>query len=225
MAEIAIFVTPILDPVQAAASMAPLIAFGGKLQNEGVSGAQLEVTTFPTFLSFFNAFTLAHVAAVGTNLAIASRLVNKSNFQTPAKRSALVEGLLDTNAAGPGMIILLAPPVSYKAHGGTSVTDAWRSSVYHVTTVTSWAWNATVTEKRAAYQSASSAIESLRRITPDAAYLNEADVYEPNHEVAFWGSHYQELLRIKQKYDPSQLLDCWHCVGWDPESPRFSCYL
>ncbi|KAJ7441526.1 hypothetical protein B0H11DRAFT_2163146 [Mycena galericulata] len=196
MAETAILATPSLDTVQAAASMAPLIDFGLRLQHEGIEGAQLQVTTFLTFLSFFEAFSSKKVASVGTSIAVASCL-------------ALVARLLDTNDAGPGMIILLALPV---------VTDAWRSSVYHVTTVASWEWNATATEKRAAYHSASSAIDNLRRITPDAAYLNEADVYEPNHEVSFWGSHYEELLRIKQKYDPHRLLDCWHCIGWNPQS-------
>ncbi|KAJ7089096.1 hypothetical protein C8R44DRAFT_648958 [Mycena epipterygia] len=225
MAEIVILVNPVLDPVQAAASMAPLIAFGQRLQQDGIAGAQTLVTTFPTFLSFFNAFTLEHVASVGTSIALASRLVNKSNFQTAADRSALVAGLLETNAAGPGMIILLVAPVSFAEHGGTSVTEAWRSSVYHVTAVASWAWNATATDKKDGYQSASRAMDNLRRITPDAAYLNEADVHEPNYQVSFWGTHYQELLRVKQKYDPNHLLDCWQCVGWNPQSPRFSCYL
>ncbi|KAJ7848173.1 hypothetical protein B0H14DRAFT_3108904 [Mycena olivaceomarginata] len=192
MTELAILVNPVLDPVQAAASMAPLIDFGHRLQQDGVPGAQTVVTTFPSFLEFFDAFTLEHVAH-------------------------LWAALQETNNAGPGMIILLVAPVSHVYQGGTSVTDAWRSSVYHVTAVSSWAWNATVAEKRAAYQSASTAVNNLRR--------NEADVYEPNHEASFWGSHYQELLRIKRKYDPRQLLDCWQCVGWNPESPRFSCYL
>ncbi|KAJ7930362.1 hypothetical protein B0H13DRAFT_2228276 [Mycena leptocephala] len=225
MAELAILVNPVLDPVQAAASMAQLIDFGHRLQQDGVPGARAVVATFPSFLAFFDAFTSEHVASVGTSIAIASRLVDKTSFQSAEKRSALVAALQETNDAGPGMIILLVAPVSYVYQGGTSVTDAWRSSVYHVTAVSSWAWNATVAEKRAAYQSASKAVDNLRRITPDAAYLNEADVYEPNHEVSFWGSHYQELLRIKRKYDPRQLLDCWQCVGWNPESPRFSCYL
>ncbi|KAJ6596316.1 hypothetical protein DFH09DRAFT_1024151 [Mycena vulgaris] len=225
MAQLAIFVTPVLDPVQAASSMAPMIDFGRRLQQDEVPGAQLVVTTFPTFLSFFDAFTQDHIAVVGTSLVLTSRLVNKSNFQTPGNISALVAGLLATDTAAPGMIVLLVTPVSYAPQGGTSVTEAWRSSVYHVTAVASWAWNATTTEKRATYKSASSAIDNLRRITPDAAYLNEADVYEPNHEVAFWGSHYQRLLSVKRRYDPRHLLDCWHCVGWNPDSPRFSCYL
>ncbi|KAJ7321708.1 hypothetical protein DFH08DRAFT_712871 [Mycena albidolilacea] len=225
MSEIAILVNPVLDAKRAVSSMKPLIDFGERLQRDRVSGAQTVVTTLPSFLAFFNAFTLEHVASVGTSLAIASRLVDKGSFQTPENRTRLVAALQATNDAGPGMIILLAPPFSYPHQGGTSVTDAWHSSIYHVTAVASWAWNVTVAEKRTAYQSASSAMDNLRRITPDAAYLNEADVYEPNHEVSFWGSHYQELLRIKRKYDPKQLLDCWQCVGWNPRSSRFSCYL
>ncbi|KZP21452.1 hypothetical protein FIBSPDRAFT_953707 [Athelia psychrophila] len=72
---------------------------------------------------------------------------------------------------------------------------------------------------------ASKSIDHLRAITPDAAYQNEADVYEPNHEVSFWGDHYARLLEIKRKYDPEQLLDCWHCVGFNANSSRFACYL
>ncbi|KAJ7651928.1 FAD-binding domain-containing protein [Mycena rosella] len=225
MAQISILVTPVLDPVQAASSMAPIIEFGRRLQQDGVDGAQLVVTTFPSFLSFFEAFTEEHVAVVGTNIALTSRLVPKSNVQTPGNISALVTGFLETDAAAPGMIILLVAPVSYVAQGGTSVTDAWRSSLYHVTAVAPWAWNATATEKRAGYQFASRAMDNLRNITPDAAYSNEADVYEPNYQVSFWGSHYERLLQVKQTYDPRHLLDCWQCVGWDAKSPRFSCYL
>ncbi|KAJ7934232.1 hypothetical protein B0H13DRAFT_2227291 [Mycena leptocephala] len=220
LAETAILVKQALDPAQAATSVAPLVDFGHRLQEVGVPGAQTVVTTFPSFLAFFNAFTLEH-----PGLTPVSRLISKRNFQTHGSRTSLVAALQATNDAAPGMLILLVPPASYKSQGGTSVTDAWRSSVYHVTATSSWAWNATISEKRAAYRSASNAIENLRRITPDAAYLNEADVYEPNHEVTFWGSHYQKLLRIKRKYDSRQLLDCWQCVGWNSQSPRFSCYL
>ncbi|KAJ3489682.1 hypothetical protein NLJ89_g11507 [Agrocybe chaxingu] len=108
--------------------------------------------------------------------------------------------------------MLMTAPASVPSSGMTSITEAWHSSLYHVTVIAPWNWNATKEEKRARYADASSAIDNLRRITPDAAYLNEADVYEPNYQVAFWGSHYPELLRIKQKYDPDHLLDCWHCV-------------
>lgn len=58
------------------------------------------------------------------------------------------------------------------------------------------------------------AMEFLRKITPQSAgYLNEANYFEPNWQQAFWGKKYEKLLAIKQKYDPSGLFYCHHCVG------------
>lgn len=108
---------------------------------------------------------------MGVNLALASRLINKSNFQTATNRSDLHSALLAANAATPSLIILVSPPTSYSGDGQTSVTDAWRESIYHVTVVAEWNWNATIAEKRAQYDLASRSIDNLRKITPDAAYL------------------------------------------------------
>ncbi|CAK5266881.1 unnamed protein product [Mycena citricolor] len=213
-----ILVNPALDAAAANRSLAPLIHFER-------TGAQRTVTAFPTFYSFFESFTTAHVAIVGQQLALASRLVPTSAFASAASRSALLAALVATDDAAPGTIVLLAPPFNVPG-SGTSATPLWRDSVYHVTAVAGWAWNATREEKRAAYDRVGRAMDRIRAVTPGGgAYLNEADVYEPDHEVSFWGGHYPELLRIKEKYDPDRLLDCWHCVGSDPESDRFSCYL
>ncbi|KAJ6554226.1 hypothetical protein B0H19DRAFT_1262614 [Mycena capillaripes] len=62
IAESAILVNPVLDPAQAATFLAPLIDFGDRLRQAGVPGVQTVVTAFPSFLAFFNAFTLEHVA-------------------------------------------------------------------------------------------------------------------------------------------------------------------
>ncbi|KAG6851627.1 hypothetical protein H0H87_000220 [Tephrocybe sp. NHM501043] len=152
MSNIVILVNPILSADEAVSSMDPLIAYGNQLKSEGVEGASVVVTTFPTFGSFFNAFTSDHVSVVGSHLAEASRLIRKDNFATAANRTALVKGLLDADAATPGLIVLLTAPTSYQAvEGTTSVTEAWRSSVYHITVVSSWDYNATYSEKRGNY--------------------------------------------------------------------------
>jgi len=225
MAGVVILINPGLSKNETAKSMNPLIQFGKRLQSEGVAGAATTVTEFSSWFKFFDTFTKAHVAVVGSSLALASRLISKNNFKTSSDRSALVSGLLAADAATPGLIILISAPFSFPSNGQTSVTDAWRSSVYHVTVVSPWNWNASIEEKKGHYSAVSRSIDHLRKLTPDAAYLNEADVYEPRHEVAFWGKHYPELLRIKKKYDPDHLLDCWQCVGWNPKSSRFACYL
>ncbi|PPQ85186.1 hypothetical protein CVT25_004193 [Psilocybe cyanescens] len=181
MAPVIVMVNPKLSK-DAARSLSSLIAFGERLQSMGVPGLKLILTEFPSWGTFFDAFTRDFVATVGTSLALTSRLISKSNFATPDKKKELTAGLLATDAGTPGLIILMTTPASVPSSGKTSVTEAWRSSLYHVTTITPWSWNATKEEKSARYKDASASMEHLRRITPDAAYLNEADTYEPNHE-------------------------------------------
>jgi hypothetical protein len=53
----------------------------------------------------------------------------------------------------------------------TSVTDAWRTAIFHVTVMAEWNWNATKAEKQNQYAVASESINNLRDITPDAAYI------------------------------------------------------
>ncbi|KAF8918433.1 FAD-binding domain-containing protein [Mucidula mucida] len=221
----AIYINPVLDAAAAKESMAPLIEFGQRLLALKKANASLVVTTFPTWYSFFTVFSSQFVARSGIPVALTSRLLSKSNFETTASQKELVSALTAANDATGSVILLFSTPASYPGDDATSVTDAWRDSLTHVTLVTTWNWNATKAEKEGQYTLASSAIDHLRKITPDAAYVNEADVYEPNHEATFWGTHYDKLLAIKQKYDPNQLLDCWHCVGWKPASSLYQCYL
>ena len=48
-----------------------------------------------------------------------------------------------------------------------------------------------------------------------SAYSNEGDFNEPNWRDVFWGSNYQKLLLIKQKFDPESLLYARTAVGSD----------
>ncbi|KAF4562627.1 hypothetical protein EYR36_004021 [Pleurotus pulmonarius] len=232
----AIYVNPLISQAQAAESMKPLIDFGNRVKLENnMTSASIVATEFPSWGKFFNFFANGFVAAVGQSLALTSRLVNQDNFASTLKQQQLINALTAANAETQSLIILISPPHRFSRKGEakkikannaiTSVTPMWRESIYHITTVSPWNWNATTSEKKAQYQRASTAMDHLRRITPDASYVNEADVHESNHESAFWGHNFKELLRIKKKYDPEHLLDCWQCVGWNQRSPRFSCYL
>jgi hypothetical protein len=109
--------------------------------------------------------------AVGSSLALASRLIPQTLFSNSTSRSTLVSALTAANKMSPSLIILITPPSSFPGDGMTSVTDAWRTSIFHITVVTQWNWNATKADKKRQYTLASSAIDNLRRITPDAAYL------------------------------------------------------
>ena len=49
----------------------------------------------------------------------------------------------------------------------------------------------------------------------DGDYLNTAYIPTPDWKDDFWGAHYDDLLRVKIKYDPDNLFYCHHCVGSD----------
>jgi len=56
-------------------------------------------------------------------------------------------------------------------------------------------------------------INKIRAATPGSgAYINEADVLEPNWQQSFFGGNYAKLLQIKMKTDP------WG-VFWAPTTP------
>ncbi|KAJ7111997.1 hypothetical protein C8R44DRAFT_632447 [Mycena epipterygia] len=223
----AVYLTPKLTAAEHAASMAPMLDFGNRLNATGTG--VYELLEFPNWLSFFNVFTETELAAqgppVGYSIAMASRLIPRANFQSESNRTELLNALLTATELTPTLLFDITAPSSFPGDNTTSVTPAWRDSVYHVTVKVPWNWNATTAEKRQGYDLVNTSIDSLREITPVGSYSNEGAVHEPEHELAFWGSNHARLLQLKRKYDPEHILDCWQCVGWEPTSSRFSCYL
>jgi len=45
----------------------------------------------------------------------------------------------------------------------------------------------------------------LKLTSNPAAYLNEADVNQPNWQKVFYGTNYAKLVSIKKKYDPEDI--------------------
>lgn len=69
---------------------------------------------------------------VGTEFALASRLVPLTSFQSNTSREELasvINGMLDTV---PFMYLAATTPFLYGNNPGTSVTSAWRTSLWHV---------------------------------------------------------------------------------------------
>jgi FAD/FMN-containing dehydrogenase len=46
-----------------------------------------------------------------------------------------------------------------------------------------------------------------------ACYLSEADYFQDDWQVSFWGDHYARLTRVKDRYDPGGLFSVHHGVG------------
>lgn len=105
------------------------------------------------------------------NLALASRLIPRASFSSFWRRWTLKSALGSAHELAPGLRFLISPPATFQSvPGTTSVTEAWRDAVYHITLVESWGWNATKADMIDQYETARKAIGYLRDITPDAAY-------------------------------------------------------
>ncbi|KAL3442257.1 hypothetical protein BJX65DRAFT_313037 [Aspergillus insuetus] len=66
-------------------------------------------------------------------------------------------------------------------------------------------------------QATHDAMGPLRGFTPDSgAYINEANIVEPNFQESFWGAkNYVRLSDIKRDIDPDNLLTVHQGAGFD----------
>ncbi|KAJ7717137.1 FAD-binding domain-containing protein [Mycena metata] len=216
-----IYVNPRLSLDEATASMAQLTAFA-KLNN-GTS----VIETLPSWLPFFTQFIVEVEAPVGSPKVLGSRLMPLALFESVEGRSRLVTHLLNQTAERGLPYIPVTTPIAFNyTPGTTSVTPAWRNSLWNLSNGPVWAYNSSIAEIRATLVSLHDFVhDQLTALAPDSgAYMNEGEIYESNHEFAYWGPNYERLLAVKNKYDPDGLLDCWKCVGWKGAT-HFPCYL
>ncbi|KAJ7617121.1 FAD-binding domain-containing protein [Roridomyces roridus] len=215
----------ILSFEEAQASLAPLMNL--ITHNFTGTGNTWQMTLEPNYLSYYDKYVTIVPIPVGTALTVASHLIPVSQFQTASGRSALVQAMTDVVANAPISIAFGVAPFLHGNKNDTSVNPAWYDSLWHFAIGNTWNFNQNSTTLKTIYSDLSSAINPFRALAPSSgAYQNEADVYEPNFSQSFWGSNYQRLLSIKQKYDPHHLLDCWQCVGWKgSKDARYSCYI
>ncbi|KAF2170325.1 hypothetical protein M409DRAFT_35904 [Zasmidium cellare ATCC 36951] len=179
------------------------------------------VRTLPSsFLPFLNT-VLPNPYPAGYASTVSSRLIPTSYFNS-AERSATVAKAthdamrknLEVGTSAQFHIFANSPS---KRHTGskTSVTPVWYDSLWHVYLGQRWDESVGV-DGKAVTRNVFDAMQVLRDAVPDgAAYQNEADVYEPDHQRAFWGENYARLVRVKRKYDPRNHFQVWHGVGSD----------
>lgn len=71
-----------------------------------------------------------------------------------------------------------------------------------------------IAQGRNAAAEVETAIDILRDATPGGGtYASEADYFEPDWQRSFYGAHYDRLLEIKRRYDPTNLFCVHHGVG------------
>ncbi|KAJ3754142.1 FAD-binding domain-containing protein [Lentinula raphanica] len=217
-------VNPLLTLEEAQASVQSAVDYA--LAQNGTA----VVEDLSSWQTFFAKYVESAEAGVGVQTILGSRLIPTDPFFTDDNgQKALVDlmvKMVDTYAVNP--YIIQGTPFLYNyTEGTTSVTPAWRNSLWQIGFHENMAYNATLDTMYAQYEIVNNITSWMRELAPNSgAYFNEANPYEPDHEVTFWGDNYATLLELKNKYDPFRLLDCWMCVGWKGAADeRYSCYL
>ncbi|KAI9359410.1 hypothetical protein BD770DRAFT_319845 [Pilaira anomala] len=232
-----VYGNPLLSKEEAEASMKPLLDFVHSKPWWKMYKRRIEAQTFHDFYSVFMEVLHKNSEMVGYGARIASRLVPQSQFRTDASIEALVDAFMEgTQLTRPISFFLptqILATTSLRVQdlkGETSVQPLFRSTVWHVIYTTGWIQGTPEFMKRKAALGVSKAADLIRKLTPHGgAYLNEADILEPNWTESFWGdANYKRLVEIKQKYDPDNFFNCWKCIGWDETmattDKKYRCY-
>ncbi|KAK2061109.1 FAD binding domain-containing protein [Colletotrichum caudatum] len=101
--------------------------------------------------------------------------------------------------------------------GANAVLPQWRDSIAQVSLTLPWSFEAPFADMVALQDRMTEVVQPvIEAATPGAgAYINEADFQQRDWQETFFGANYPELLRIKNKYDPSGLLYNVAAVGSD----------
>ncbi|RYP48227.1 hypothetical protein DL768_005834 [Monosporascus sp. mg162] len=144
-----------------------------------------------------------------------SRLLPRSNWADPAKLAAQTAALRQgVEKAGMMLAYTIKAAENPSVNQTNAVNPAWRETLSHAMLGATWGADATPQEIADANKRLVEWMQPWRDASPGAgAYLNEADINEPNWQQAFYGKHYDYLYQLKQKYDPWGLLYAPTAVG------------
>lgn len=146
-----------------------------------------------------------------------SRLFPRANWETTSLLNSTFEALRTTVTAGYPLLAFNMKAELQDGYPSNSANPAFRNTLMHAITSTSWSSTANNTAIKAEMETFTNDVMGVWRATcPDAgAYMSECDILEPNFKEAFYGSNYARLWKLKQVYDPTFLFYAPTGVGSD----------
>ncbi|KAH8204177.1 hypothetical protein TruAng_001597 [Truncatella angustata] len=187
-----------------------------RLAELSVAVENLTVTEYDTYLAAFDdTFPESTNQAGIWNFHTASRLFPVANWENPQKLSAqMILFRHDAETYGEIFGYNLQPAANSVVNQTNAVTPAWRDTCLFLMASTTYTQEATPAEIAAANKALVDRLQPWREMAPDSgAYLNEADINEPNLQQTFYGDNYQYLYSLKQQYDPWGVLYAATAVG------------
>jgi FAD binding domain/Berberine and berberine like len=167
---------------------------------------------FPTFLQSYNAMTSRWNVSdyqLGGRL-IPRSLVMKNNDALVAA----IRSIVDAGTIISGVSVNVARGVA--APDAVAVNPYWRRTIFMAVLGTPYSFNDWEANLRYQQKMTNELLPQLGRLTPNGgAYLSEADFLQPGWKSLFYGRNYDELNKIKARYDPEDRLYAVTAVGSD----------
>ncbi|KAL1872947.1 hypothetical protein Daus18300_004085 [Diaporthe australafricana] len=166
------------------------------------------------------------------DILFSNRLFPRSVSEDATTNSALVETIRNMTTYQDGYFWLGCMAVhvnSTTGHPDNAVLPAFRDVLGICTVIGYWNWTVPISEMwdRKAYL-VDEIIPAYEAVTPGSgSYLNEVDSwYKGDWKQEFYGSNYDRLLQVKDKYDPDHLFYAYTGIGsdyWSPDSSGRLC--
>lgn len=188
--------------------------------------------TYPDYWSFY--YTESGVEpSVGTGAALGSRLFSKADVTTnsTALRAMIgvIAGTPDQYTSNDFELVSGGQVFKDASDPYSGLNPAWRISYFNNIVARGWAPGSTQATIDGVFNDITyNKVAAMNKVAPETGvYMNEADRFDPNYKVNFYGSHYSKLLAIKEKRDPSGVFYCPTCVGsseqWTPDTTGRLC--
>lgn len=212
-----------LNKTEFTTHMAPFLNFTSSVEGPPPQYGVTEVSSWHAFLEALWCPGGYCPSEAGGTALLASRLIPLESFNRYDELgSLLVDISSELDVAGGTMVghLVAGGEVNKKDPDSVGVNPAWRKALMHIVLSNAkFSPNATAKHRKAVGERLTKLNSKLIDFTPGSgAYMNEADIDEPNWQQSFFGSHYDRLKQIKNKVDPHHLFICHHCVGsedWD----------
>lgn len=157
-----------------------------------------KTTTYPTYYDGWKALIGQEGATAGG--AGGGRLIPRDTILNNATETSRVMRNI-INLVGPVLEMTIGATREVAGDPDNAVNPAWRDAVILVFTS---GGQGSLAEQQHVVTNVVGPM--LTDLTPNSgAYMNEADVNEPDFQLSFYGENYERLLEIKRNYDPNDI--------------------
>ncbi len=179
--------------------------------------------SFPTYAAYYKALS-GIVTPVGQTAAIGSRFLDREALTgnvTALKRMLQTIAGTPEQATSNNIVFVGGGQVFADARDPYSgVNPAWRKTYVHNIVARGWAPGSSNATIQAVYDDITyNKTQAMKDLAPSTGcYMNEADRFDPDYLLDFYGEHRRRLSEIKWRRDPRNVFYCPTCIG----SERFT---